>query len=91
MAIIALFEVKGADSSRYDAVIRQLTDIGQRVPDGQMYHVCYGDRQNLQVIDVFESPAKLDAFGATLLPILREMGIEAKATVLDVYNIIEGR
>ena len=89
MAIIALFEVEGSTASRYDEVIRRLTAIGQRVPDGQLYHVCYGDQQRLQVIDVFESPAKLDAFGATLMPILDEMGITAKATVLDVHNIID--
>jgi hypothetical protein len=90
MAIIAMFEVRGADSSKYDEVIRRLTAIGQRVPDGQMYHVCYGDRQSLQVIDVFESQAKLDAFGATLGPILQEMGIQAKPAIFEVYNIIEG-
>jgi hypothetical protein len=42
------------------------------------------------VIDVFESQAKLDAFGAKLMPILQDMGIEAKPTVFEVYNIIEG-
>jgi hypothetical protein len=91
MAIIVKFEVDGADSSKYDEVIRRLTAIGQRVPDGQMYHICYGDRQRLQVIDVFESQAKLDAFGAKLMPILQEMGIEAKATVDEVYNIIDAK
>ena len=89
MAIIALFEVNGASASKYDEVIRRLTEMDQRVPDGQMYHVSYGDRQRLQVINVFESQAKLDAFGAKLGPILQEMGISAKATVFEVYNIIE--
>jgi hypothetical protein len=91
MPIIAMFEVKGATASKYDEVIRRLTAIGQRVPDGQLYHVCYGDRQSLQVIDVFESQAKLDAFGAKLMPILQEMGIQAKPSVFEVYNIIEGK
>src|SRR5437868_4322193 len=89
MAIIAMFEVEGATSSKYDGVIRRLTDIGERVPDGQLYHVCYGDRQRLQVINVFENQAKLEAFGAKLLPILQEMGIEAKPAIFEVYNIIE--
>ena len=66
MAIVVMFEVNGATSSKYDEVIHRLAKIGQRVPDGQMYHICYGDRQRLQVIDVFESQAKLDAFGAKL-------------------------
>jgi hypothetical protein len=35
--------------------------------------------------------AELDAFGAKLVPILQEMGIEAKPSVFEVYNIIEGQ
>lgn len=91
MAILAMFEVEGATSAKYDEVIRRLTDMDLRVPDGQLYHICYGDRQRLQVIDVFESQAKLDAFGAKLMPILQDMGIEAKPTIFEIYNIIEGQ
>jgi hypothetical protein len=91
MAILVMFEVAGASSSKYDEVIRRLTEIGQRVPDGQMYHVCYGDKSSLQVVNVFENPAKLDAFGAKLMPILQDMGIEAKPTVFEIHNIIEGK
>jgi hypothetical protein len=90
MAILAMFEVEGATSSKYDEVIRRLTEIGERVPDGHLYHVCYGDKQRLQVIDVFENQAKLDAFGAKLGPILQGMGISASPTIFEVYNIIEG-
>ena len=90
MPVIAMFEVEGATAAKYDEVIRRLTEMGLRVPDGQLYHVCYGDRERLQVIDVFESQAKLDDFGAKLVPLLQEMGIRAEATVADVYSIIEG-
>ena len=91
MAIVAIFEVTGATSSKYDEVLRRLTEIGLRNPAGQMYHICYGDKQRLQVIEVFESRAKLEAFGAQLMPILQEVGIEAKPTVFETYNIIEGQ
>ena len=91
MAIVAMFDVDGASASKYDEVVRRLTEIGQRVPDGQMYHICYGDTQRLQVINVYESQAQFDAFGAKLMPILQEMGITAKATVFPVYSVIEGR
>ena len=89
MAILAMFDVKGATAAKYDEVIRRLTEMGLRVPDGQLYHVCYGSKEQLQVINVFETREKLDAFGIKLGPILHEMGIEAKATVAEVYNIIE--
>jgi hypothetical protein len=91
MAIIAMFEVEGADAAKYDDVIRRLTAIGQKVPDGQLFHVSYGDPARLQVIEVFENRAKLDAFGAKLGPILQEVGIKAKPTIHEVYNIIQSR
>jgi hypothetical protein len=90
MAIIAMFEVEGATAAKYDEVIRRLMEMGLRVPDGQLYHVCYGDRERLQVIDVYEDQEKLDAFGAKLMLVLQEMGIEARPSVFEVYNIIEG-
>lgn len=86
MAILAMFEVNGADSSKYDEVIRRLTEIGQWPPDGQVNHVSYGDKENLQVIDIFESQAKFDAFGVKLKPILQDVGIEAKPTIFEVYK-----
>jgi hypothetical protein len=91
MPIVAMFEVNGATASKYDEVLRRLTAIGELVPDGQMYHICYGDKQRLQVINVYESQAKLDAFAAKLVPILQGLGIEAKPTIFEVYNIIEGK
>ena len=90
MAVIAMFEVEGANAAKYDEVISRLTELGLRVPDGQLYHVCYGDKDRLQVIDVYENQAKLDAFGAKLVPLLQEMGIQAKPAVHEVYNIISG-
>ena len=87
MAIIAIFEVKGADAAKYDEVIRRLTEMGDSVSDGHMHHICYGDKQNLQVIDIFESQAHLEAFGAVLMPILQEMGIEATPTIHEVYSM----
>jgi len=40
--------------------------------------VSFGDKQCLAVIDVFESPAKLEAFGARLMPILQKYGVNAR-------------
>jgi len=39
MAIVAIFDVKGCDTAKYAEVIRRLTGMGQRVPDGQLYHI----------------------------------------------------
>ena len=91
MAIIAMFDVTGATAQKYDEAVRRLTAMGERVPDGRLYHVCYGNKDSLQVIEVFESPANLEAFGAKLMPLLQEIGIQAKPTVFEVHNIIGGK
>ena len=90
MAVLAMFEVEGATADKYDEVIQRLTQMGLRVPDGQLYHVCYGNRQRLQVLDVFENETKLYAFGAKLMPLLQELGITARPQVFEVHNIIAG-
>jgi hypothetical protein len=90
MAIVVKFDVTGMDSAKYDEVLRRLVAIGQGAPDGRQYHVCYGDKQRLQVIDVYESPAQLEAFGAKLMPILKELGVQATPNPIPVYNIIKG-
>ena len=64
MAIIANFKVSGCTVDKYEAVLRELDAIGVgAAPKGQLYHVCYGSHDNLQVVDVFDSVASLDSFG----------------------------
>jgi hypothetical protein len=89
MAIIAIFNVKGGTAAKYNETIRRLAKMGLRKPKGQMYHVCYGDKRRLQVIDVFENQARLKAFGKRLAPLLKELGITARPKVFRVHNIIK--
>ena len=90
MAILVKFSVSGASVEKYEAVLRRLEAAGAGTPPGQLYHVSYGSRENLQVIDVFDSQQSLDTFGKTLLPILAEMGITAQPEIQEVYKITKG-
>lgn len=90
MAIVAKFSVSGMSVDKYDAVLSRLQAVGAGAPAGRLHHVSYGSHDNLQVIDVFDSPESLDAFGKTLLPILEEMGIKAQPETHDAYKIIKG-
>jgi hypothetical protein len=88
VAILVKFSVSGATVAKYDEVLRRLEAAGSLIPPGQLYHVSYGSRDNLQVINVYDSQQSLDAFGKTLLPILAEMGITAQPEVQEVYKIM---
>jgi hypothetical protein len=91
MAIVVKYEVTGMSTEKYDAIMRDLTAAGLTHPDGRAYHVCFGDKNRLQVVDVFESPAKLEAFGAKLMPILQKYGVSARPDVLgDAHNAVVG-
>jgi hypothetical protein len=52
--------------------------------------LCYGSPDNLQVIDLYESPEAMGSFAQTLVPILQELGIEATPQVQEVYKTIRG-
>jgi hypothetical protein len=87
VAILVKFSVSGAE--KYEEVLRRLEKAGGAIPPGQLYHVSYGSRENLQVIDVFDSQESLDAFGKTLLPIIGEMEITALPEIHEVYKIMK--
>ena len=91
MAIVVKYEVTGMSSAKYDGIMRDLALAGLAHPDGRAYHVCFGDRDRLQVVDVFESPAKLEAFGAKLMPILQKYDVNARPEVLgESHNAVVG-
>lgn len=88
MAIVVRFRIDGMSVDKYETVLRRLEAAGAGAPKGRMHHVSYGDRETLQVVDVFESRDALAEFGATLQPLLRELGVSAEADVQDAYKII---
>jgi hypothetical protein len=52
-------------------------------------HVCFGEGDNLQVFDVWDSQEAFDEFGATLMPILEAHGVDpGTPMVAPVHNTI---
>jgi hypothetical protein len=76
MAIAAYFNPPGLTRAQFDEVHRRLTEVGQGSPDGRLHHSCFGEDGSLMVFEVWESPQKFEAFGAVLMPILGEVGID---------------
>lgn len=90
MAIVVNFAVQGMSAEKYEEALRRLEAAGAGAPPGRLHHASYGSRDNLQVVDVFDSPQSLEAFGQTLQPILQELGITAQPDVQEAYKIIRG-
>jgi hypothetical protein len=90
MAIVTKFSVTGMNSEKYEEALSRLQAAGAGAPPGRLYHVSYGSPDDLQVIDVYDSPQSFETFGQTLVPILTELGIQAQPEISEVYRIIEG-
>ena len=60
-------------------------------PPGRLYHVAMEADGLIQVFDVWESEASFQAFGKTLLPIMKDLGADpGQPQASPVHNIVKG-
>ena len=91
MAIGIYFGDGNFPADKYDEAITRLEAAGASAPQGRSYHVALEADGKIDVFDVWESQEAFDAFGATLMPILTELGVDPGApAVMAVHNVIVG-
>lgn len=91
MSIGIYFAPASMSSSQYDDVIARLAAAGAGAPAGRSYHCAMAMGPNLHVFDVWDSMESFEAFGAVLMPILGEVGIDpGKPEIAELHNIIIG-
>jgi hypothetical protein len=89
MAFVFHFSPQAMSAQQYDACIARLEAAGAGAPTGRLYHATYGPPDRLRVFDIWESPQSFEAFGATLLPILQELGVDpGTPEVAEVHRVI---
>jgi hypothetical protein len=76
MSIVVRFSPNSLTIEKHNEVTRRLEETGAWPPDGLDYHVVFGSDGNLHVSEIWDSPEQFQAFGATLMPVLAEVGIE---------------
>lgn len=82
---------KGFTREKYDAALDQLAAAGAGAPQGRTYHVALEADGMINVFDIWESREEFDAFGAVLVPILTELGVElGEPMIATVQNVIAG-
>jgi hypothetical protein len=85
------FTPSGFTRELYDSTLSKLEAAGAGAPAGRLYHVALESDGLIQVFDVWESQESFEAFGATLLPIMAEAGVEpGQPMVAPVHNVIKG-
>jgi hypothetical protein len=91
MALGLYFTPSSFTKERYDETIKKLEAAGASAPAGRLYHVALEADGLIQVFDVWESQESFEAFGATLVPIMTELGADpGQPQISPVHNIIKG-
>ena len=91
MAIGAYFTPESFPVDKYDSTLSDLEGAGAGAPAGRLYHCAMESPGGVHVFDVWESQEAFDAFGATLMPILTELGVDpGPPAPMPVHNVIVG-
>jgi hypothetical protein len=78
MAVAVSFVPEWMDRARYELIRSAVLQRGGWPARGLHSHVCFGEDDRLQVLEVWDSPAALEHFALeVLLPVLADLGIEA--------------
>ena len=90
MSITVIFKPDGTTTEQYHEILRRLDAAGAGAPAGRLYHTCFGDHSALGVVDVWDSLAEFEAFGAILRPIIQDVGAAvAEPEIHETYNVIQ--
>jgi hypothetical protein len=91
MALGFYFTPSGFTPDLYDEAIKRLEAAGAGAPEGRSNHFALETNGEIQVFDVWESQEAFEAFGATLVPIMAELGADpGQPAVSRVHNVISG-
>jgi hypothetical protein len=91
MALGFYFVHEGFTPDKYDKAIKQLEAAGAGAPKGRTLHVALESDGAIQVFDIWNSQEEFEAFGATLIPILTDIGVTlGEPMAANIHNVIKG-
>jgi hypothetical protein len=91
MAVVLRFTFQGLSADKYNQIIDRLEKAGAGSPEGRLYHICFGDPNNLRISDIWDSRESFERFGQVVRPIVESLGVDpGEPEEFEVLNIIEG-
>jgi len=91
MSFVVRFTPPSLSSQQYDEIIKRLEAAGEGAPQGRLFAVAFGPKDALGVSDVWDTRENFDRFAQTLMPLLKELGVDpGTPELIEAYNIIPG-
>jgi hypothetical protein len=95
VAVVIVFQGPGFTRESYEESVRRLTDGKSRLEspadwpvEGLLAHAAGEGEGGFRVVDVWESEEAFGRFGETLVPILRDMGVEGDPEVYPAHTFV---
>jgi hypothetical protein len=89
MAIGVYFSPDSFPVDKYDESTQALADAGHGAPEGRQFHFAFKSEGGIHVFDVWDSQETFEAFGANLVPILAEYGVDpGTPAIAEIHNMI---
>ena len=96
MPVVAVFQTPTLTQEKYEESVRRLTGGSKgrlESPadwpvDGLLVHVAGPAESGFRVVDVWESDDAFRRFGETLIPILRDLGIEEMPEIYPAHTFV---
>jgi len=76
MAFAIRFAPSAMSAAKYAETHSRLESAGKSKPAGRLHHFGYGENDQIHVFDIWDSLDNFQAFGAVLMPILAELGVD---------------
>jgi len=88
VSVLIRFAPQSLTAEQYDSAVHRLTRM--RLPaDGLDYEICFGSGDKMKVSQVWDTQEATRPFGARLMPILAELGIDpGEPEVVGVHSTI---
>ncbi len=86
MAFMSIFSPNSMNLAQYNEAMKRLKIAGAGLPPGRIIHICYGQEPKLSIITVWETQEDFRTMAPTLLPILKDVGIEV-ADAPEIYTV----
>ena len=91
MPYVVRFTPKSLSTAKYDDIMQRLEAAGAGQPQGRLFHVAFGDPNELRVSDIWDTRENFERFGATLMPILQSVGVDpGTPDFIETHNIVKG-
>jgi hypothetical protein len=88
--IAVLSTPESMSAEQYDRLVEQVDEARASPAPGHRLHVCFGHGDHLMLFDVWDSVEELQAFAATIAPILANQQIvTAPPQPLEVHRLVD--